>query len=347
MDKRPLISVITAVYNGAAYVEATVRSVLQQTVTDFEYLIVDDASTDDSVHRIEAIGDSRIRLLRNPRNLRLVETRNRALREARGQFVALIDHDDLAAPQRFERQLRALRADPDLLMVGSWAINIDPAGRRLGIRIPVDRAPEEWRASLLFRNAFVNSTLFFRRQPDFCYRHEFPLSEDYDFIVRLSRLGKIGVVPEALISYRIHPTNYSKAAASEMEQHGAEVKRRQLERLGVVLDPAEMQLFGNLEHAVLPPSCAVLAQTAALMGKIVAANDRAAIYPGAALRHVVADELARLLEASAQSGLWSLSQDIGSAYRGLMAARPRLAARVLVKHLIHGVAGVKAKGKAA
>src|SRR5205823_8256702 len=109
-----------------------VASVLDQTHRDFELLIVDDASTDDTVATIERFGDARIRLLRNERNLGQVPSLNRGLREARGEIVARIDADDVARPTRLERQVAALDAEPRVGLVGTWLELVDERGRHVG-----------------------------------------------------------------------------------------------------------------------------------------------------------------------------------------------------------------------
>ena len=111
----PRVTVLLAVHNGEPYVRDAVESVLDQTHRDFEFVIVDDASTDGTVVTIESFDDARIRLFRNERNLGQVPSLNRGLREARGAIVARIDADDVSRPTRLERQLAVLDADPRIV----------------------------------------------------------------------------------------------------------------------------------------------------------------------------------------------------------------------------------------
>src|SRR5262245_31351165 len=108
----PRVSVVMATYNPGALVEETLRSLLRQTLTDFERLIVDDASTDDTVARICQFQDRRIRLIRNARNVGVANARNIGLDAARGDYLAPCDHDDLSLPERLEQQVRFLDAHP-------------------------------------------------------------------------------------------------------------------------------------------------------------------------------------------------------------------------------------------
>src|SRR5581483_7063205 len=128
----PKVTVLLAVRDGEPYIGEAVQSVLDQTFTDFELLLVDDASTDGTVAVVERLGDDRIRLLRNERNLGQVPSLNRGLREARGEIVARIDADDVSQPSRLERQLAVLDSDPHVGLVGSWLTLVDERGRRVG-----------------------------------------------------------------------------------------------------------------------------------------------------------------------------------------------------------------------
>src|SRR5690242_18871494 len=105
----PTVSVITAVYNSKRFISRTLNSILGQSFSDFEYILVDDGSTDDSAAIIESVGDPRVRLLRNDRNQRLVYTRNRAITAASGEFIAITDHDDVSLPTRLAEQVAYLR----------------------------------------------------------------------------------------------------------------------------------------------------------------------------------------------------------------------------------------------
>src|SRR5258708_7569819 len=115
----PLISVIMPVYNAAPFVREAVESILAQTLGDFELIMIDDASTDGSPEILARFTDPRCRLLTNANNLGAAETKNRGIAEARGEFLAFLDADDVATPQRLARQLEWLRAHPAVGLLGS------------------------------------------------------------------------------------------------------------------------------------------------------------------------------------------------------------------------------------
>ena len=160
----PPVSVVMAVRNGQRYVGQAIESVLGQTFKDFEFLIVDDASTDATPSILEAYRarDPRISVLRNERRLERSASRNRAIRAARGSYLAMIDADDLAMPRRLEMQLEHLDNHPELAMLGSWVYEIDTENRLVGLA----RLPEngrEIRQRMLVSNQFVHPSVMARK----------------------------------------------------------------------------------------------------------------------------------------------------------------------------------------
>lgn len=333
---RPLISVITAVYNGELYIEETIRSILRQTVSDFEYIIVDDASTDGSVSKILGFNDPRIKLIRNPTNLRLVGTRNAGLAIASGSYIALIDHDDVAVENRFELQLNAMLADPNLILIGSLTDNIDENGAKLPSRLRHYDSPEQSKIRLLFRNHFVNSTLFFKRieEAPINYRPEFPLSEDYDFIVRMAELGKVHVLPIVLVKYRIHSQNYSRKMNFEMVKLCREVKIRQLTQLGISPSVSELEIHSNFEHTTLPYSRETLIAIASWMQLISLANEKNQVYLHSAFKRVVNDELALVAEYASKQGAANWITYLQHPYLFAILRKPLVAVRIFLKLIV-------------
>jgi glycosyltransferase involved in cell wall biosynthesis len=322
-----------AVYNGESYVKETIHSILSQTVSDFEYIIIDDASTDNSVDFIQAFQDPRIRLIRNQTNLRLVATRNIGLSAARGKYVALIDHDDLAMPNRFEEQLKVLEADPSLILTGSWAQNIDAHGKPLPLRVLYSDTPEQSRIRLLFRNQFVNSTLMFRRLDcqDIRYRPEFPLSEDYDFIVQLSTFGRVSIIQKILVKYRIHNANYSGLMNEEMVNLSREVKRRQVERLGVEPSANDLDVHAVFEYRQDYYMSGLLPLVAAWVGQLMTANECIRLYDQRDFLHVAYSELAMAAEFASRKDKELIQTYVSPMYLRAFLRHPAAAARILLK----------------
>jgi glycosyltransferase involved in cell wall biosynthesis len=117
----PKISVVMPVYNGKEYLALAVESILRQTFADFEFIIINDGSTDNSADIAASYEDPRIKLLHNDKNLGLIPSFNRGLENSRGEYIARMDADDIAFPDRFKKQVAFLDDHPDIALCGSWA----------------------------------------------------------------------------------------------------------------------------------------------------------------------------------------------------------------------------------
>src|SRR5262249_1200992 len=140
---QPLSTVVIATYNGARYVDTTLRSALEQTLRDFEILVVDDGSTDDTVGHVRAFSDPRLRLLERTHG-GAPAAWNAAVEVAGGHFIALLDHDDLWTPTKLEGHLKSFKANPTAQATFSWSGSIDEHGRRIEIH------PKRWHGPISF-----------------------------------------------------------------------------------------------------------------------------------------------------------------------------------------------------
>jgi glycosyltransferase involved in cell wall biosynthesis len=205
----PLLSVILPVHNCRRYLAAAIASIVRQSHRDFEFIIVDDGSTDGSAAVIDraAAADPRIRVIRRP-NTGIVGALNDGLAAAQGEFIARMDGDDLAEPARFAAQLAYLSAHPECVAVGSAVWFVDSAGA------VVDRyAPPPGHAAIeaeLLRGnggALIHPALMLRRAAVTAaggYRREYDRAEDLDLFLRLARHGRLANLPVVLLRYRLH-----------------------------------------------------------------------------------------------------------------------------------------------
>ena len=288
----PRVTVITAVYNAENFIAKTVNSVLSQTFSDFEYILVDDGSTDDSAAIIDSIGDPRIRLLRNDGNRRLVYTRNRAIAAATGEFIAVTDHDDVSLPTRLADQVAFLADRPDVGLVGSWYDVIDESDRYVGHPIRRKYSDDAFRASLLFRNFVGHSTVMIRREalPSPPYALEYPLCEDYFLVAQIARKHKIALIPKVLLQYRAVAGAYTEKARPQMRALGRQLKRSLLAELGVDATDDELALHDNLSTRATLPTPGLLARAERWLERLVAANETHRVYDPASLAAVAGNE---------------------------------------------------------
>jgi glycosyltransferase involved in cell wall biosynthesis len=227
---RPLVSVVMPVYNCAPYLEEAIWSIRRQTFTDLEFIIVNDGSIDDSpaIIRRHAAADSRIVLIDQP-NRGLAPAINSGVSAARGKYIARMDGDDIAWPERFARQLSELDKDPDLMVVGGRVRLCCPAGLSLGVEYGDTTSHEAIEEALLrARSPIVHPAATMRAdavQAVGGYRNEYSTVEDLDLFLRLARVGRLGNVPEVVLTYRQHlgSTRYTDSSI-QMERATKAVK---------------------------------------------------------------------------------------------------------------------------
>jgi glycosyltransferase involved in cell wall biosynthesis len=209
MSTVPTVSVCMPVFNAEQYVRDATDSILRQTFTDFEFIIIDDGSTDESREILEdfARRDARIRLVSRP-NTGYTVALNEALQLARAPYIARMDADDISLPERFARQLAYLHAHPDCVAVGTRILTIDPFGSPL-YQPNHELAHNQIEAQLLagIGWAIVHPASMMVREHVMAlkgYRVEMEPSEDLDLFLRLAERGKIANLPEVLLHYRQH-----------------------------------------------------------------------------------------------------------------------------------------------
>lgn len=215
----PTVSVIMAAYNGAGLIEETLVSLEKQTLADFEVIVVDDCSTDDTREILRGWSDPRVRLVEAETNGGPVRARNRALAEARGRYIAGLDQDDLCRPDRLQRQVAYLEANSRVVLVAA-AANILEDGAIRRSRLPANTTPALVGWLLQIMNPLVWSSVMLRgdvaRELDPFTRPEILYAEDFDLYHRLRRYGAIARIDEPLITYRSHPGGASQCHTARM-----------------------------------------------------------------------------------------------------------------------------------
>jgi glycosyltransferase involved in cell wall biosynthesis len=220
--KPPKVSVLMAVYNAENYLRQAIESILGQSFEDFELLINDDGSTDRSVEIIQSYRDSRIRAVQNPINQGEERVRNQCLQRARGEYIAVLDADDIAHRDRLQIQTDFLNRNTGVSLVGSPHVIIDEAGRVVGIeRLYSDELVIKW--GLLFGNQFGHSTVMYRRKDVLAvggYDESLPYGTDFDLWVRLTTRGRLVNLLNPLAQYRVHSQNTTQTLGSPAKAAG-------------------------------------------------------------------------------------------------------------------------------
>ncbi|MGI8420868.1 MAG: glycosyltransferase family 2 protein [Gaiellaceae bacterium] len=243
------VTVLIAVYNGERHLAAAIDSVLAQTFVDFELLLVDDGSTDGTVALVESYDDPRVRLLRNAANTGQIFSLNRGLREARGEYVARLDHDDVCLADRLARQVTTLDAAPAAALAGTWIDVIDEQAGGLWTTVRGDIASfvDFVAAILVNRFPFGHPSIMFRRDLILGlggYDESLSAAEDLDLYRRLALARhEVRVVREPLVLYRRHGEQMSQAKSEVVADADALGHERFMEALSPGVPARSLRLL--------------------------------------------------------------------------------------------------------
>jgi glycosyltransferase involved in cell wall biosynthesis len=246
----PLVSVLLAVHNDSRFLGQAVESVLRQTVDDLELIVVDDASTDETPGLLSAVGDPRLRVLTNEEQVGLASSLNRGLTEARGRYVARLDADDVALPERLARQLERMERDgADPAVVGSAVLDLDAAGRPGTLhRNPPGAMGIRWLT--LFGSPFFHPTVLVDRdrvdRAQLRYDPSYAESEDYELWARLLSGRQGANLTEPLVLKRVHPGQASLRRGGLQESFQREIALREIGRIAPALTTEQAELAWGL-----------------------------------------------------------------------------------------------------
>lgn len=264
-DSVPLVSVVMSVYNGRPYLDKAVESILSQTFRDFEFIIIDDGSTDGSIEDLKryAACDSRIRLVIQE-NRGLTKSLNTGLKLACGKYIARMDADDIAFPERFEKQVAALDENPNLVMLGANVELITEYGIRLGLR-PQGKGHGDIRRRLLLGDgsAMTHPVVMYHRQAALdigSYDERFSTGQDLDLFLRLSEVGLVENLPETLLDWRQHMESINRTQFSTWRAMKILALEKTLERIGIKQFAED--IFGAENEFWFPKGCLELGQFA-------------------------------------------------------------------------------------
>ena len=268
------------VYNTAPYLAEAIRSILWQTFTDFEFLIIDDGSTDESVAVIRKFNDPRINLLHNETNLGLVASLNRGLTLAKGDYVARMDADDISRPERLRCQVDFMDVNLRVGVCGSW-IQLFPASDNTVRKFPKNSEEIQcWQfhavgvahpSVMLRRHFFVDNGLFY----DPAYRH----IEDYELWGRAMLHMEFANIQKVLLNYRIGSEQICAVYAAEQTAAMAPIRLQRLRELGIEPDQSDQELHEIIMNNTLVPEARYLDRAERWLMRLYSANNAGGAYP--------------------------------------------------------------------
>lgn len=278
------------IYNGEKFLKESIDSILSQTYTSFEFVIINDASTDNTVSIIQSYKDPRIILLNNTETLGIALSLNKGLEKATGFYIARMDADDISFNNRLEKQVAFMESHPDIAISGTWA---EVIGSKNGfIRHPTEA--KEIKANLLFRTSLVHPTIIMRadflRTHNLIYQNSIygaTYMEDYDLYSRAILYGDMANLGETLLYYRKHDKQSSVEHRNIQIKNAKLIVQRQLERLGINPTEQELDTMASIKRYLFLEDKNFLEKVERLFIKIKDANDLKKIYDEAILTRVL------------------------------------------------------------
>lgn len=246
MNKNPKVTVLMSVYNGEKYLKETIKSILKQKFKDFEFLIINDGSTDKSIEIIESYSDNRIKLINNEKNIGLTATLNKGLDLAQGEYIARIDSDDISLPIRLKKQVNFMDENPQIGVCGSWVKFFQDSSAI--VKYPL--TSNEIKVEMLFENPLAHPSVIIRKdllkQNNLYYDTEFKSAQDYELWTRASKYFDFANIPEVLLYYRWHESQVSRANFKSQDKYRDSIIKNQLMNLDIFPSEEELLIHKNI-----------------------------------------------------------------------------------------------------
>ncbi|WP_182920653.1 glycosyltransferase family 2 protein [Pedobacter planticolens] len=242
-----MITILLPTYNYANYIEKCIQSILEQTYKDYELLVLDDGSIDNTTEIVERIKDKRIHYLKNPANLGIVETLNLGIKLAKGKYIARMDADDIMVGNRLQMQVDFLDQNPQFGIVGSWYKIMDSNGRIIS-EMKNYTDPDYLRLGLMFTNHFAHPTVMMRTKlvKKLLYDKNFLHCEDHELWTRFSEISKVTNLPFFFLNVRSHSQSTCNLNQKELKTSVIKLLSKELNKKGICHTPKELMLHASI-----------------------------------------------------------------------------------------------------
>ena len=292
------VTVLMSVYNSAAYLREAVESMLAQTFINFEFLIINDASTDQSVSILEDYTDDRIRLVHNKNNLGLAHSLNKGLMLAQGKYVARMDADDVSLPNRLEEQVGFMETHPEIGVCGTWLQLIGSNTDRI-LKHPAN--DQSIRTYMFKNNAIGHPSAMIRRKVlidyNLLYNEKFLLAQDYDFWVRMSMYTRLANIQQVHLLYRIHEKQVSRNKLNEQARFAFQARLPLIERL--ITKPEMSTAIDDYRKLIVTSEILLVEEVTRicfLLHRIIINNKQKQIYDHAMLTSLLYEQFSHALK---------------------------------------------------
>lgn len=335
MQEGIAVSVIMAAYNAEAHIKASIESILNQTFKDFELIIIDDCSTDNTYQIITSYQDKRIRLYRNEVNVGLTVNLNKGIDLSNGKYIARMDSDDISLPSRFQLQYRFMEEHPDVGVCGTW---LEVFGDYSAI-VKYKTTHREIALQFLYECHIVHPTVIMRKEVmiknNILYNPQFVTAQDYDLFIRMSRVTKLANIPEALVHYRVHSESISTKKRELQLQNRNKIIANQFLQMGVTVTDKELDRFILFCNSKFDFDFESICRIEELLLRMIKANEKSRYLDDASLKEFLCDKWFHTCYNSAYLGIKFYRKYFSSELSNYQPTDLLTRAKFLIKSLLH------------
>lgn len=330
----PKVTVLMPVYNASAHLREAIDSILKQTYTGFELLIINDGSIDDSHEIISSYTDSRITYVINEVNLKLIATLNKGIELAKGEYIVRMDADDISLPNRIQALVGLMDSTPEVAVCGSW-YEIFGGKNKL---TKYETQDDDIKVRMLHQCHMCHPAVVMRKsvlmKHNLRYNTGFIHAEDYELWVQISKHAQLANVPEVLLKYRVHENSVSAKYADVQLQNTARINKIAFKQLGVDVTDEEIKLYHKLAYADFTCTDTQLAVLQGLIDKMMEANTRTNYVQQRVLGHYLAQKWAAMVFNAPVRGSVMRKLYFCASLNAYMPAGPLEKLRVIVKSIV-------------
>ncbi|MFA6339053.1 MAG: glycosyltransferase family 2 protein [Candidatus Paceibacterota bacterium] len=300
----PKVTVLMPVYNSEKYLREAIDSILNQTFKDFEFLIINDGSTDKSSEIIKSYKDSRIRLIENLENLGMADNFNKGIELAQGEYVVRMDSDDISLPNRIETQVDFMDKNSEIGVCGSWIKTIKNS--KIGHAIKYLNDSEEIKSNLLFHTSLAHPSTIIRKEAitknNLRYEKKYDPADDYALWTQVSKITKISNIQKVLLFYRVHQKNITNTKEEQRKNNVTLIQENLLKDFGIKYNNEELHTHRAISNFSITGMSEV--KTAEnWLTKIKKHNETVKYYDNKALEKVLSKEWLKVCIVNSKIGI--------------------------------------------
>jgi len=273
------ITVLMPVYNAAPFLAEAIESILNQTYTDFEFLIINDGSTDSSQSIIESYNDKRIRLVNNETNIKLIATLNKGIALAQGKYIVRMDADDISLPNRLEKQISFMETNPEIGLCGSF---IRTTGLENNYDVHFSTTHAEIKFKLFFDTHFPHPAAVIRKsvleKHQLFFKKEYIHAEDFALWNAMAEVTRLAIIPEILVLKRSHDEQISFKYNHIQSEISSKIRIELMRKMGLHPQDSEIKLYDAFLAKEFPQNKNDLFVLLDFFNKLILANKKSGVY---------------------------------------------------------------------